>query len=175
MSKANADRVETTNVVAVQHIDPTGKVQPAGDSSTNPIFVTSVGGGGTVIYGTDAAGVNFPTALCVAGAAIQFDITGFVDLATLKQINITQLTSGNYDYTLEIWEKDSSGYIPGTYTDHYLKIFSRDIDQREYNENIDGGLLYRDQDATQELHMRLVNNAGGTDSTFNVSVVATED
>lgn len=220
MSKANADRAPTSNVVATQHIDPTGKVQPAGDSSLNPIYVSggASGGGGDVvavesdidgngaqttnslIYGRESSGVThpvsvdssgnlitsggasstviygevLPTALCAAGAAIQFDITSFADLATLKQISVTQLTSGNYDYTVEIWEKDSSGYMPGTYTDHYLKIFSRDFDQREVNRNIDGGLLYRDRDASSELHMRLVNNIGGTNSTFNVTVVATE-
>ncbi|MGP8322393.1 MAG: hypothetical protein ACT6FG_00125 [Methanosarcinaceae archaeon] len=226
MSKANADRVDTTNVVATQHIDPTGKVQPAGDSALNPIYVSggASGGGGdvaavesdidgngaqttnsliygrestgvthpvsvdsngnlvtsggassNVIYGDETPGANFPTANCVAGAAIQFDITSFADLATLKQVSVTQLTPGNYDYTVEIWEKDSSGYVPGTYSGHYLKIFSRDIDQREYNENINGGLLYRDRDASSELHVRLVNNAGGTSSTFNVSVVAEEE
>lgn len=113
-----------------------------------------------------------PTASCAAGAAIQFDIPSFADAATIRQIGITQLAVGTCDYTIEIWEKDSTGYTPGTYADHYLKIFSRDIDTREYNETIDQGLRYRDRDETEELHCRLVNNSGGTISTFNISIVA---
>lgn len=121
----------------------------------------------SMIYGN-----AIPTAECAAGSAIQFNMTSFADLATLKQINITQLTDGDYDYTFEIWEKDSSGYTPGTYADHYLKILSRDINVREYNENIDQGLLYRDRDETTELHCRLANKATGTTSAFNVFVTA---
>lgn len=135
------------------------------DSSGNIITSSS---SVTTIYGE-----KIPTASCAAGAAIQFDITSFNNLAILKQVAITQLVAGTYSYTLEIWEKDSSGYTPGTYADHYLKIFSRDIDAREYRENIDsGGLSYRDRDATSELHIRIVNDATGTTSTFNVAIVA---
>jgi len=140
---------------------------------TVPIHVNSDGDQIVVTTpGETIYGEVLPTASCAAGAAIEFDITSFSNLATLKQISITQLTAGTYDYTLEIWEKDGSGYTPGTYADHYLKIFSRDIDVREYSENIDQGLLYRDRDASAELHCRLVNNAAGTTSTFNVAVVA---
>jgi len=163
-SPANTARAVTTTVQPTQHVDSTGKVQPAGDSAANPIYVNIEG---DVLYGE-----LLPSASCAAGAAIEFDIASFSNLATLKQINITQLTAGTYDYTFEIWEKDGAGYTPGTYADHYLKIFSRDINVREYNENIDQGLLYRDRDASSELHCRLVNNAAGTTSAFNVAVVA---
>lgn len=127
---------------------------------------------GSIIYGDETPGVNFPTVSCAAGAAIEFDITSFADLAILEQISITQLTSGTYDYTIEVWE--SATYTPGTLADHYLKRFSRDIDQQDWGENIDNGLLYRDRDASAELHCRLVNNIGGTTSTFNVTVVGIE-
>ena len=136
------------------HVDNNGNIIISGSS-------------GTTIYGD-----KIPTASCANGAAIQFDVTSLEDLFTIRQVAITQLTAGAYNYTLEIWEKDSSGYTPGTYADHYLKIFSRDIDVREYRENIDsGGLLYRDQDATSELHARIVNDATGTTSAFNVCIV----
>lgn len=147
---------ESSGVSHPVHVDNSGNVIVSGSS-------------GTTIYGD-----KIPTASCASGTAIQFDITSLEDLFTIKQVAITQLTAGAYNYTLEIWEKDSSGYTPGTYADHYLKIFSRDIDVREYRENIDsGGLLYRDRDATSELHMRIVNDATGTTSTFNVSIVGT--
>jgi len=166
-SPANTARAVTTVVQPTQHIDATGKVQPAGESASNPIYVNVEG---NIIYGE-----LLPSASCAAGAAIEFDIASFSNLATLKQISITQLLGATFDYTFEIWEKDGAGYTPGTYADHYLKIFSRDIDVREYSENIDQGLLYRDRDATTELHCRLVNNAAGTTSTFNVSVVAIDN
>lgn len=134
----------------------------------NGDLITS-GGVPSMVYGE-----LLPTPPCAAGSSIQFDIAPFVDLATLKQIGITQLTTGNCNYTLEIWERDASGYTPGTYTDHYLKIFSRDVDKREWRENIDGGLLYRDRDASAELHCRLINGPLGTTSLFNVSVVGIE-
>lgn len=126
---------------------------------------------GSVSTGTINVEV-IPTASCAAGAAIQFDITSFADAATIRQIGITQLAEGTYDYTIEIWEKDSAGYTPGTYADHYLKIFSRDIDTREYVEIIDNGLRYTDRDGTEELHMRIINNSAGTTSTFNITITA---
>jgi len=148
---------ESSGISHPVHVDNNGDIIISGSS-------------GTTVYGD-----KIPTASCAAGAAIQFDITSFYDLVTLNQVGITQLVAGTYNYTLEIWEKDSGGYTPGTYTDHYLKIFSRDIDVREYRENIDMGLLYRDRDATGELHMRIINTAAplGTTSAFNISIVGT--
>lgn len=150
----------------------------------------------SLIYGRSSAGVTHPvhtntdgdlmvvttpgavlsptvvtTALCAAGAAIEFDIS-FADLATVKQVQVEQLTSGNYDYTFEIWK--SATYTPGTISDHYLKALSRDVDKQEWSENIDGGLIYQDFDAGQELHCRISNRATGTSSTFNVSIIGIE-
>lgn len=217
MSKANADRVDTTNVVATQHIDATGKVQPAGELATNPIHAAIGDGAETVdvetveadidgvnaattnslIYGRESSGVTHPvhvdaqgdvhvittpgatleptvytTGSCAAGAAVEFNIA-FADLAILEQIQIEQLTAGNYNYIFEVWK--SATYIPGTMTDHHLKIFSRDVNQREWGEIIDGGgLRYRDDDGGAELHCRIANDAAGTTSPFNVTVFGVE-
>ena len=105
------------------------------------------------------------------GSAKEFDIGGFANYAQLKQVHITQLTEGTpalADYTFEIWEKDGDGYDPADTSKRYLRIFSRDIDDTEYGENIEGGLEYLDRDESQELHCRLVNNSGGTASDFDV-------
>jgi len=154
-----------SDAILIKGRESSGEIHPLHVDSNGDLVII-------VTPGNTLYGEAIPTESCAAGAAIEFDVTSFSDLATLKQINVTQLTAGTYDYTLEIWEKDGLGYTPGTYTDHYLKIFSRDIDVREYSENIDQGLLYRDRDGSEELHCRLVNNAAGTTSTFNVTVVA---
>ena len=153
----------TTNSFIYGEVSPDVSHALHVDSDGNIIIS---GSSGSTIYGS-----VLPTASCAAGAAIQFDVTSLEDLFVINQVGITQLVAGTYNYTLEIWEKDSSGYTPGTYTDHYLKIFSRDIDVREYRENVDMGLLYRDRDATEELHMRLINNLAGTTSAFNINIV----
>ena len=110
----------------------------------------------------------------MAGDAIEFDITGFASIATLHQLKVIQLTQGTYNYTVEIWEKDSAGYDPGTIEDQDFKLLSRDIDTQVYSENIEDGLLYRDQDSTDEVHLRIINNLLGTSSRFNVSIVGIE-
>jgi len=106
------------------------------------------------------------------GSYKEFDITGFANYAQIKQIAITQLTGTTANYTIEIWEKDASGYDPADTSKRYLRIWSRDIDENEYNENIDGGIDYVDRDSTSELHMRLVNQTGGTASDFDVIIKA---
>ena len=111
------------------------------------------------------------TALCAAGAAIEFDVA-FSDLATLNQVMIEQLTAGTYDYTFEIW--NSATYNTASMAERYKKKWSRDVDEQEWGENIEGGLIYTDADLDSLLHCRIVNNAGGTTSTFNVSVIGVE-
>jgi len=142
--------------------------------TTHPVHVDS--DGNIIVSGVVEAiyAEALPTAQCTVGAAIEFDITSFTNLANIEQINIVQTTAGTYDYTFEIWETHGASYDPADYTTHYLKIFSRDIDVREYNENIEGSILYRDRDDSSELHCRIVNNAAGTTSTFYVSIVAVD-
>lgn len=113
--------------------------------------------------------------LAADGSAVEFDITGFTNKANILEVLIVQLTAGNPNYTVEIWEKDSAGYNPATRTDMYLNRYSRDFDQADEshaNNIIDQGLIYIDRDATSELHMRIINNVGGTPSDFDVSVRA---
>lgn len=113
--------------------------------------------------------------LAADGSDVEFDITGFTNIANILEVLVVQLTAGNPNYTVEIWEKDSSGYNPATRSDLYLNRYSRDYDQPDethVNNIIDQGLIYIDRDGTQELHMRIINNAGGTASDFDVSVRA---
>lgn len=113
--------------------------------------------------------------LAADGSDVEFDITGFTNKANIIEVLIVQLTAGTPNYTVEIWEKDSSGYNPATRTDMYLNRYSRDFDQTDeshVNNIIDQGLTYVDRDSTSELHMRIINNTGGTASDFDVSVRA---
>lgn len=150
-------------------IDSNGSYR-AYQADDDTIRVDVVAGGGETEETITAE--LLPTASCAAGAAIQFDIASFKNNAIIKQINITQLSSGDCGYTFEIWEKNDAGYTPGNYDDHYLKIFSRDIDTRDYAEIVDGGLIYVDRDGSEELHCRILNAIAGTLSEFNISVVA---
>lgn len=147
---------EANGITHPLHVNPDGDLV----TSSTP---------GAVIYGNQS-----PTLECVAGDAIEFDITGFASIATLHQLKVIQLTQGTYNYTVEIWEKDSAGYDPGTIEDQDFKLLSRDIDTQVYSENIEDGLLYRDQDSTDEVHLRIINNLLGTSSRFNVSIVGIE-
>ena len=195
----NIQMVGSTSLIAgIGGVGGTGVTGGTGDIET---VETDIDGKEAVttnslIYGRESAGVTHPvkvdlngnilavitpgatlepavvtTASCAAGAAIQFNIP-FANLATLKRIQIEQLLIGTYNYTIEVWK--SATYTPGTMTDHHLKIFSRDVNIREWGENIDGGLLYRDDDAGAELHCRIANKTTGTTSTFNVSVIGVE-
>lgn len=113
--------------------------------------------------------------LAADGSDVEFDITGFTDIANILEVLVVQLTAGNPNYTVEIWEKDASGYNPAVRSDMYLNRYSRDFDQADEshaNNIIDQGLIYIDRDATSELHMRIINNVGGTASDFDVSVRA---
>jgi len=108
--------------------------------------------------------------LAANGSAKEFDITGFVNSAKIIQVTVTQLTDGTADYTLEIWEKDASGYDPTSSADLIYKVYSRDFDKKEVSDLIVPGLLYVDRDGSLELHGRLVNNIGGTASDFDISI-----
>lgn len=108
--------------------------------------------------------------LAANGSAKEFDITGFVNSARIQQVTITQLTAGTSDYTFEIWEKDASGYDPTTRADLIYRVYSRDFTESEVSDLIVPYLLYIDRDGSSELHCRLVNNAGGTASDFDVSI-----
>ena len=108
--------------------------------------------------------------LAANGSAKEFDITGFVNSARIIQVTVTQLTAGTANYTLEIWEKDASGYDPTTRADLIYRVYSRDFTESEVSDLIVPYLLYVDRDGSSELHGRLVNNAGGTASDFDVSV-----
>ena len=119
----------------------------------------------------DALAVNSGN-LAANGSAKEFDITGFVNTAKIQQVTITQLTAGAANYTFEIWEKDSSGYDPATRANLYLRIYSRDFTVSEDSDIIEPYILYTDRDSTEELHCRIVNNAGGTASDFDVSIKA---
>lgn len=113
--------------------------------------------------------------LAADGSDVEFDITGFTNKANILEVLIVQLTAGTPNYTVEIWEKDSSGYNPAIRADMYLNRYSRDFDQTDeshVNNIIDQGLTYVDRDSTSELHMRIINNIGGTASDFDVSVRA---
>lgn len=140
---------------------------------TDDTLRVNIIGGGSPSSGTITTIEKLPTVSCATGTEIEFDIALGSDEAIIQQVNITQLTGTTADYTIEIWGKDASGYDPAVTTERYLRIWARDIDETSYNENIDGGLIYNDRDASDELHMRLINNSGGTTSAFNISVVAT--
>ena len=113
-------------------------------------------------------GVNIPA----NGSAVEFDLTDFTNTAKIQQVTVTQLTAGASVYTIEIWEMDGAGYNPLTRADLYLRVYSRDFIVDEDSDIIDPFLIYTDRDETSELHMRLVNNVGGTASDFAVSVKA---
>lgn len=108
--------------------------------------------------------------LAANGSAKEFDITGFTNSAMIRQVTVTQLTAGTANYTFEIWEKDSNGYNPASRTNLYLRVYSRTFTVDEDSDIIVPELLYVDRDETSELHCRLVNNAGGTASDFDVSI-----
>lgn len=113
--------------------------------------------------------------LAADGSDVEFDIINFTNKANILEVLIVQLTAGNPNYTVEIWEKDSTGYNPAVRADMYLNRYSRDFDQPDEshaNNIIDQGLTYIDRDSTSELHMRIINNVGGTASDFDVSVRA---
>ena len=113
--------------------------------------------------------------LAADGSDVEFDITEFTDIANILEVLVVQLTAGNPNYTVEIWERNASGYNPATRADMYLNRYSRDFDQADEshaNNIIDQGLIYIDRDSTSELHMRIINNVGGTASDFDVSVRA---
>lgn len=155
--------------------EPTNLLIVASSSPTIISLLDGSSGGGLAATPKKYYASAKPTASCAPGTAIEFDITGFADDATLKMVNITQLTAdptGTYKYTLEIWEKDSAGYTPGTATDMHLLVYSREFNTQHMVENIDGGLLCRDQDATKELHCRIVNDAASTASAFDLVVTA---
>ncbi len=113
--------------------------------------------------------------LAADGSDVEFDIPGFTNKANILEVEVVQLTAGTPNFTVEIWEKDASGYDPAVRSDLYLNRYSRDFDQSDEshaNNIIDQGLIYIDRDGTSELHMRIINNTGGTASDFDVSVRA---
>lgn len=113
--------------------------------------------------------------LAADGSDVEFDITGFTNKANILEVLVTQLIAGTPNFTLEIWEKDASGYDPATRSDLYLKRYSRDFDdtdESDANNIVDQGLVYIDRDNTSELHLRIINHTGGTASDFNVSIRA---
>lgn len=116
--------------------------------------------------------INDGVAIAANGSAVEFDITDFTNTAKILQVTVTQLTAGASVYTVEIWERDGAGYNPATRADLYLRIYSRDFTVDEDSDIIDPYMIYVDRDETSELHMRLVNNVGGTASDFAVSVKA---
>ena len=145
--------VEDTNVKIIASNDPEGVPERIVIPALVPIHIES-----QAVNGGDIA----------LGNALSFDITGFVDAAYIRQILVTQLTAGAANYTIEIWETDT--YNPATRSDLIRRIFSRDVLTDEWSELIEDVLLYVDRDMTNELHMRIVNNVGGTASDFDVAV-----
>lgn len=116
--------------------------------------------------------INNGANIAANGSAVEFDLTNFTNTAKILQVTVTQLTAGASVYTVEIWEKDGAGYNPATRADLYLRVYSRDFTVDEDSDIIDPYMIYTDRDETSELHMRLVNNVGGTASDFAVSVKA---
>jgi len=116
--------------------------------------------------------INDGVAIPANGSAVEFDITDFTNTAKILQVTVTQLTAGASVYTAEIWERDGDGYNPAVRADLYLRVYSRDFTVSEDSDIIDPFMIYTDRDETSELHMRLVNNIGGTASDFAVSVKA---
>lgn len=105
-----------------------------------------------------------------ANSTISFDITGFANIAKLTQAVVTQRVAGAANFTLEIWERDT--YVPATRADLYMRIWTRDYAVDEDSDIIDPITLYFDRDSSAELHVRLVNNAGGQASEFDLSFKA---
>lgn len=108
--------------------------------------------------------------LAANGSAVEFDITGFINSAKIQQISMTQLTDGAANYTLEIWEKDASGYDPTSRGDLIYRVYSRTFSKSEVSDLIVPYLMYVDRDGSSELHCRLTNNIGGTASDFDISI-----
>lgn len=107
------------------------------------------------------------------GSEKKFNITLGMKWAKIRSVKLVQLIGGAMNVTLEVWEKDESGYDPINRATYYLRLLRRTIIQAvdeggEYLEIIAPELLYHDRDNTGELHCRLVNNAGGTASDFAV-------
>jgi len=113
------------------------------------------------------------------GGSKQFDIKMGCDWAKVHTLKLVQLTGGPMNITIEIWEKDSSGYDPADRSYFYLRILRRKIVQTpeqgaEYLEVIDPTLLFFDRDLSGEVHCRLLNHDGGTSSDFAVSLKCLE-
>ena len=156
--------VAGTRYILTEHYSALGNTYSTLNRPVEPDALTVV-----ATYGGGA----YPGDILAAGGAnstISFDITGFANIAKLTQATITQLTAGVSNYTLEIWER--STYNPAARADLYLRTWSRDYNVSEDSDIIDPITLYFDRDSNAELHLRLVNNAGGTPSDFAVSFKA---
>lgn len=156
--------VAGTKYILTEHYSSLGNTYSTLNRPVEPDALTVVAtyGGGT-----------YPGDILQAGGAnstISFDITGFANIAKLTQATITQLAVGASNYTLEIWERRT--YNPAARADLYLRTWSRDYNVSEDSDIIDPITLYFDRDSNAELHVRIVNNAGGTASEFAVSFKA---
>ena len=118
VSDANTPRIATDHVLEVQHLDASGKVQPAGEIVTNPIHV-AIGDGvetidvetvetdidgkeaattNSLIYGKESAGVTHPVKVDANGVLSVDDINA-AEVATTPTLYNVTMTLADTEYS----------------------------------------------------------------------------
>ena len=121
------------------------------------------------------------TGLDIDGA-LNFDLPVLSRFCKIVYIGIVQLTLGQMEMNLEIWESTVARASPDARANYYQKILNRRISQTveqggEYGESLSGDPMpYYDRDAVDEestfrLHCRIENDVlAGTASDFAVTI-----
>jgi hypothetical protein len=96
----------------------------------------------------------------VAGSLNLTDINWAISKAWLKRLTLTITAGASTDFDIEIYEKDT--FLAAN------KIFS--LDANDGNVDIILDCLFEDIDATNELHIKVVDNDGTNPITFNLEI-----
>lgn len=93
--------------------------------------------------------------------------------AKIRSFKIVQLVGGPMKITFEVWERNESGYNPSSREHFYMCVLRRTLEQTldeggEYLEVLTPEQLYYDRDKSGQLHCRMINWPGGTNSDFAV-------
>lgn len=116
----------------------------------------------------------FGGALTAGGAVGNANLAALRSQLAITVLSIIQRTGPAVDFDFEIWEVPvgTDRTEPPIVTEQFRRVFNREIvtaltDELLYLEEL-GPLEYFDRDDNGNIHARLVNNAGGTTSIFDI-------
>lgn len=117
----------------------------------------------------------FGGALTAGGAVGNAILTSLRSHLRITMLTIVQRTGAPVDFDFEIWERPvgASRTEPPIVTEQYQRVLNREIltgltDELLYLEAFLPPLEYFDRDDDAKIYVRLVNNAGGTTSIFDI-------